>query len=62
MILVYLKVVMNQWSVFSPLMFAVVMDIVPSEARSGISSELLYADDFVLTAPIMEPVGRRLAE
>ena len=61
MILVYLKVGMNQWSVFSPLLFAVVMDVVPSEARSGIPSKLMYADDLVLTAPIMEPLGRRLA-
>ena len=58
MILIYLKVGMNQWSVFSPLLFAVFH----SEARSGIPSELLYADDLVLTAPIMEPLGRRLAE
>ena len=39
-----------------------VMDVFPSEARSGIPSELLYADGLVLLAPIMEPPGRRLAE
>ena len=61
-LLVYLKVGMNQWSVFCPLMFAIVIDVVPSEVRSGIPSELLYADDLVLTAPIMEQLGRRLAE
>ena len=59
---VYLKVVMHQGSVLSPLLFGVVMDVVSSEARSGIPSELLYADDLVLTAPIMEQLGRRLAE
>ena len=32
----------------SPLLFGVVMDVVPSEARSGIPSELMYADDIVL--------------
>ena len=53
---------MNQWSVLSPLQLSVVMDVVPSEARRGIPSELLCADDLVLTAPIMEPLGIRLAE
>ena len=52
---VYLNVAMHQGSVLSPLLFVVVMDVVPSEARSGIPSELLYADDLVLMAPIMEP-------
>ena len=33
---VYLKVAMHQESVLSPLLFVVVMDVVPSEARSGI--------------------------
>ena len=45
---VYLKVVMHQGSVLSPLLFGVVMDVVPSEARRGIPFELLYADDLVL--------------
>ena len=39
---------MHQGSVLSPLLFAVVMYGVASEARSGIPSELLNADDFVL--------------
>ena len=41
-ILIYLKFAMHQGSVLSPLLFVVVMDVVPSEARSGIPSELLY--------------------
>ena len=45
---VYLKVVKHQGSVFSPLLFGFVMDVVTSEVRSGIPSELLYADDLVL--------------
>ena len=53
----YLKVVMHQGSVLSPLLFVVVM-----EARSGIYSELMYADDLVLMAPIMKPLGRRVTE
>ena len=39
---------MHQGSVLSPLLFGVVMDVVPSEASSGIPSELLYADGLVL--------------
>ena len=38
------------------------MDAVSSEARSGLPSELLYADDLVLMAPTMEQPGRRVAE
>ena len=53
---------MHQGSVLSPLLFVVVMDVVPSEARSGIPSELQYADDLVLMAPIMEPLARRITE
>ena len=33
---VYLKVAMHQGSVLSPLLFGVVMDVIPREARSGI--------------------------
>ena len=39
------KVGLHQGSVLSPLLFATVMDVVSSEARSGLPSELLYADD-----------------
>ena len=42
-------------------LFAVVMDVVSSDARSGLPSEL-YADDLVLMTPTMEQFGRRLAE
>ena len=38
------------------------MDVVSSEARSGLPSEFLYADDIVLKAPTMELLGRRVAE
>ena len=57
---VYLKVAMHQRSVLSPQLFVVVMYVVPSDARSGISSELLYAGDLLLMAPIMEPLVRRV--
>ena len=37
-----------------------VMDVVSSEARSGLPPELLYADDLVIMAPTMEQLGRRV--
>ena len=49
---------MHQGSVLCPLLFGLVMDVVPSDVRSGIPSELLYADDLVRMAPIMKRLGR----
>ena len=46
----------------SPLLFAVIMDIVTSEARGGLPSELLYADNLVHMAPTMEQLCRRVVE
>ena len=57
-----MKVGLHQGSVLSPLLFDVVMDIVSSEARSGLPSEFLYADDLVHMAATMEKLGRRVAE
>ena len=51
------KVGLHQGSVLSPLLFAAVMDIVSSEGRSGLPSELLYPDDIVIMAPTMEQLG-----
>ena len=47
------KVGLHQGSVLSPLLFAAV-DVVSSEARSSLPSELLYADDLVIMTPTME--------
>ena len=55
------KVGLHQGSVLSPLLFAAVMDV-SSDARSGLPSELLYADDLVNMAPTMEQLGRRVAD
>ena len=52
-----MKVGLHQGSVLSPLLFAAVMYVVSSEARSGLPSELLYADDLVFMAPTMEQLG-----
>ena len=56
------KLGLHQWSVLSPLLFAAVMDVVSSEARRGLPSELLYADDLVIMAPKIEQLGRRVAD
>ena len=57
-----MKVGLHQGSVLSTLLFAAVMDVVASEARSGLASELLYADDLVIMAPTMEQLGRRVSD
>ena len=49
-------------TVLIPLLFAAVMDVVSSEVRSGLPSELLYDDDLVIMAPTMEELGKRVAE
>ena len=56
------KVGLHQGAVLNPLLFAAVMDVVSSEARSGLPSELLYADDLVIMAPTMKQHGRRVAD
>ena len=56
------KVGLHQWSVLSQLLFAAVMDVVSGEARSGLPSELLYADDLVIIAPTIEQLGRCVAD
>ena len=56
------KVGLHQGSVLSPLLFAAIMDVISSEARSGLPSKLLYADDLVIMAPTMEQLGRRVAD
>ena len=53
---------LHQGSVLSPLLFSGVMDVVSSEARSGLPSELLYADDLAIMSPTMEQLGRRVAD
>ena len=42
------KVDVHQGYVLSPLLFAIVVDIITENARRGVVNELLYADDLVL--------------
>ena len=48
------KVGVHQGSALSPLLFAIVVDAVTESVRSGSMSEMLYADDLVLTSETME--------
>ena len=57
-----MKVGLYQGSVLSPQLFAAVMGVVSSEARSCLTSKLLYADDLVLMARTMEQLGRCVTE
>ena len=48
------KVGVRQGSVLSPLAFTIVVDVVTESVRNGLMSEMLYADDLVLTSETME--------
>ena len=48
------KVGVHQGSVLSPLLFAIVVDVVTENAREGLMYEILYADDLVLMSETME--------
>ena len=53
------KVGVHQGSVLSPLLFAIVVDVITKNARRGVVNELLYADDLVLMSEIMEDLKER---
>ena len=44
----------------SPLLFAIVVDVIIENARRGVVNELLYADDLVLMSSDMEDLKDRL--
>ena len=48
------KVGVQQGSMLSPLVFAIVVDVVTESVRSGLMSKMLYADDLVLMSETME--------
>ena len=47
------KVGVHQGSVLSPLLFAIVVDVITENARRGVVNELLYADDLVIMSEDM---------
>ena len=55
------KVGVHQGSVLSPLLFAIVMDVVSKRTREGLPWEILYADDLVLMADSEEKLTEMLA-
>jgi len=53
------KVGVHQRSILSPLLFAIVMDVVTTEAKKGVLHEILYADDLVMMSESMEDLQRK---
>ena len=47
------KVGVHQGSVLSPLLFAIVVDVITEKARRGVVTGLLYAEDLALMSKIM---------
>ena len=56
------KVWMNQGSVLSPFLFAVVVDVVTVFAREVVLSELLCADDLLLMSETIEGLRNKFLE
>ena len=50
---------LHQGSVLSPLLFAIVVNVVAENAREGLMKEVLYADDIVLMVEMMEDLKER---
>ena len=50
----YVAIGVHQGSVLSPLLFAIVVDVVTENARKGLMKEVLYADDLVLISETTE--------
>ena len=55
----YVAVGVHQGPVLSPLLFAIVVDIVTENAREGLMKEVLYADNLVLISETMEGLKER---
>ena len=53
------KVGVHQGSVLSPLLLALVVNVITENARRGVVKELLYADDLVLMSKTMEVLKER---
>ena len=53
------KVGVHQGSLLSPLLFAIVVDVITKNARRGVVNELLYADDLGIMTKDMEDLKER---
>ena len=53
------KVGVHQGSVLSPLLFAIVVDVITENARRGVVNKLLYADDHVIMSEDMDDLKER---
>ena len=49
-------------SVLSPLLFAIVIDVVTNEMKEGMSQEILYADDIALIAETMAELHKKIMD
>ena len=54
-----IKVSAHQGSVLSPLLFAIVVDVITENARRDVVNELLYVDDLVIMSEDMEDLKKR---
>ena len=57
-----MKVGLHQVSVLSPLLFAIVMEMISRELRAGLPLQLLYADDFILMAESEESIRDKMLQ
>ena len=53
------KVGVHQGSVLSPLLFAIVVDVITENARRGVINELLYTDNLVIMSENMKDLKER---
>ena len=53
------RVGVHQVSVLSPLIFAIVVDVVTEHAREGLLNEILYADDLMLMSESLDDLRYR---
>ena len=56
------KVGVHQGSVLSPLLFAIVMDVVSEDARKGIMNKILYVGNLVLMSDSMEKLLKKFTK
>ena len=57
-----MKVGVHQESVLSTLFFAYVVDVVTENVKNGLMSEMLYADDLVLTSVTIEGLREKFGK